>query len=304
MSTLESMRRRIESAEDLYAVVRVMKALASASVRQYETAVESLAEYHRTIEAGLQIVLRNRPEALAAEPPESRHWGVIVFGSDQGMCGAFNEHVASLALAQLDTLGGTREDHTTLVVGARVVGRLEDAGYTIAERFRMPSTVSGITSAVSNLLLKIEELRFSSGIDHFLLVHHRPTPPAGSWPSKLQLLPIDRAWLADLATRDWVSRSLPTFTMDWHRLFSSLIRQHLFVALYRAFAESLASENANRLASMHAAEKNIQNHLDRLTVDYQQGRQQAITEELLDIVAGFETLTKKEKRRARPRVDE
>lgn len=300
MSTLEAMRRRIESAEDLYAVVRVMKALASASVRQYETAVASLAEYHRTIEAGLQIVLHNRPEALQSEQAESRHWGVIVFGSDQGMCGAFNEHAANFALEQLDRLAGSREDRSILVVGSRVAGRLEDAGYTIAERFRMPSTVSGITSAVSNVLLKIEELRFHNGIDRFLLVHHRPTPPAGSWPGKLQLLPIDRAWLAELAQRDWVSRSLPTFTMDWRRLFSSLIRQHLFVALYRAFAESLASENANRLASMHAAEKNIQNHLSRLTVEYQQGRQQAITEELLDIVAGFETLTRKENRPARP----
>jgi F-type H+-transporting ATPase subunit gamma len=82
--------------------------------------------------------------------------------------------------------------------------------------------------------------------------------------------------------------------MDWRRLFSALIRQYLFVALYRAFAESLASENASRLASMHAAEKNIQSHLSRLTVDYHQGRQQLITEELLDIVAGFETLTKEE----------
>jgi len=63
--SLESMRRRIVAAEDLYAVVRVMKALAAANVRQNEAAVESLAEYKRTVEEGLQIVLRNRPEGLA-----------------------------------------------------------------------------------------------------------------------------------------------------------------------------------------------------------------------------------------------
>src|SRR5690606_23539178 len=120
----------------------------------------------------------------------------------------------------------------------------------------------------------------------------------GSWPSKLQLLPIDHAWLRSLATRNWSSRSLPTFTMDWRRLFSALIRQYLFVALYRAFAESLASENASRLASMQAAEKNIQNHLSQLTAGYHRVRQQAITEELLDIVAGYETLTKEEERTA------
>src|SRR5690606_12355071 len=122
--TLESMRGRIENAEDLHAVVRVMKALAAASVRQYETAVESLAEYERTIEAGVQIVRHNRPEAIAAQNPAARRWGVIVFGSDQGMCGSFNEQVATFALAQLDTLAGAPEDRSILAVGSRVVGRL------------------------------------------------------------------------------------------------------------------------------------------------------------------------------------
>jgi len=296
--TLESMRGRIENAEDLHGVVRVMKALAAASVRQYETAVESLAEYKRTIESGLQIVLHNRPEALAAQNPAGARWGVIVFGSDQGMCGSFNEQVATFALAQLDTLPGTPEDRSILVVGARVAGRLEDAGYAIGEPFRMPSTVAGITSAVGTLLLEVDKLRFENGIDQFLLVHHRPSGSVGSAPERLQLLPIDRDWLAGLATRRWHSRSVPTFTMDWRQLFSALIRQYLFIVLYRAFAESLASENSSRLASMHSAERNIQGHLSRLSSDYHQGRQQAITEELLDIVAGFETLTKDEAGRA------
>lgn len=296
--TLESMRRRIETAEDLYSVVRVMKALAASSVHQYETTVESLAEYKRTLEAGLQIVLRNRPEAIAAQSPASERWGVIVFGSDQGMCGSFNEQVATFALEQLDALPGTREDRSILVLGSRVVGRLEDAGYAVGERFRMPGTVSGITAAVSAVLLAIEALRVRNGIDQFLLVHHRPSGPVGSAPGRLQLLPIDRDWLEGLAARRWDSRSVPMFTMDWRRLLSALIRQYLFVVLFRAFAESLASESASRLASMHAAERNIQDHLSRLSVAYHHGRQQSITEELLDIVAGFETLSKEGSGRA------
>jgi F-type H+-transporting ATPase subunit gamma len=288
--TLELMRRRIESAEDLYAVVRVMKALAAANIRQCERAVEALAEYSRTIEAGLQIVLRNRPEEVIVEARPGRRWGIIVFGSDQGMCGSFNELVATFALEQINALA-EEGDLTIFVVGARLLGRLEDAGCAVGGRFSLPSTVSGITAAVHGVLLKVEELRFQKGIDQFLLVHHRPTAPAGFWPSRLQLLPVDPDWLGSLSARRWDSRSLPTFSMDWRRLFSELIRQHLFVALYRAFAESLASENASRLASTHAAEKNIQSHLSRLSVDFHQRRQQSITEELLDIVAGFETLT-------------
>lgn len=287
--TLESMRRRIGSAEDLYSVVRVMKALAAANIRQCEKAVESLAEYARTVEAGLQIALRDRLAEVSAEPPPGERWGVVVFGSDQGMCGSFNEQVAAYALEQIGTLPGKPEHRTVLTVGMRVVGRLEDAGCVVGERFPLPSTVSGIASAVQTVLFKIEQLRFQGGLDQFLLVYHRPGA-AGSHPHRLQLLPVDREWLAGLAGRRWPSRSLPTFTMDWRRLFSALVRENLFVTLYRAFAESLATENASRLASMQAAEKNIQGHLSGLTGQYHRGRQQTITEELLDIVAGFETL--------------
>lgn len=291
---LEPTRRRIESAEDLYGVVRVMKALAAARIRQCERAVESLAEYSRTIEAGLQVVLRNFPEVIAAEVSSGQRWGIIVFGSEQGMCGSFNEQVADFSLEQLRSLPGKPEHRTVLVVGARVVGRLEDAGCPVHEQLALPSSVSGITPAVHDVLLRIEALRFQSGIDQFLLIHHTPSNPAGSLPTRLQLLPIDREWLSSVASRSWPSRSLPTFSMDRRQLFSALIRQYLFVALYRAFAESMASENASRLASMLAAEKNIQSHLSRLTIDYHQARQQAITEELLDIVAGFETLTRED----------
>lgn len=296
---LESMRRRIDSAEDLYGVVRVMKALAAASIRQCELAVESLAEYNRTIETGLQIVLWNRPEAIPANSLSGKRRGIIVFGSDQGMCGSFNEQAATFAIDTIKALPEREEDRVVLVVGNRLVGRLEDAGCAVREQFPISSTVSGITSAVQDVLLKVDELRFQDGVEQFLLIHHRPGAPVRSAPATVQLLPIDAAWLRGLAKRHWSSRSLPTFTMDWRELFSALIRQHLFVSLYRAFAESMASENASRLASMQAAEKNIQDHLSVLAVEYHQGRQQSITEELLDIVAGFETLTKEDDRRAR-----
>jgi F-type H+-transporting ATPase subunit gamma len=69
-----------------------------------------------------------------------------------------------------------------------------------------------------------------------------------------------------------------------------LIREYLFVSLFRAFAESLASENASRLASMQVAERNIEDRLKELSSQFRQSRQSSITSELLDIVAAFEAL--------------
>lgn len=91
MPTLEEMRKKIESAEDLGSIVRTMKGLAAASIWQYEEAVESLAGYMRTIEMGLHIVFTSRfARVLVAEPTISDRLGAIVFGSDQGMLGKFN----------------------------------------------------------------------------------------------------------------------------------------------------------------------------------------------------------------------
>lgn len=298
MHTLESMRRRIENAEDLHGVVRVMKALAAVSIRQCEKAVESLRHYSEAIEQGFQVCLRNQPAGVIREDSRAAgRLGVVLFGSDQGMCGSFNEQIVSFALGEMNASGTPSQCQRTIVaVGSRVVDRLADAGFPVEDQFPVPSSVAGIATVVHGLLPHVESLLADGKIDRLELYHNHPILGATSSPRKQQLLPLDSAWLRRLERKPWPSRSLPMITLDWRKLFAALVRQYLFVALYQAFAESLASENASRLSSMQAAEKNIEDHLAALTTHYHQQRQQSITEELLDIVAGFETLTAEEHR--------
>jgi F-type H+-transporting ATPase subunit gamma len=110
-------------------------------------------------------------------------------------------------------------------------------------------------------------------------------------PRRILLLPLDREWLRSLALKKWPHRVLPTFTMGPGPLLAALVRQHLSVTLYRTVAQSLAAENASRLTAMQAAEKNISERLDELQAAFHQERQGTITEELLDVISGFETLT-------------
>jgi len=98
-----------------------------------------------------------------------------------------------------------------------------------------------------------------------------------------------------LKAKRWPSKVLPAFSMDETQLFRALIREYMFVSLYRAFAESLASENASRLASMQVAEHNIDDRLRALTTESRQFRQTSITDELLDIISSFEALRAKPK---------
>jgi F-type H+-transporting ATPase subunit gamma len=103
---------------------------------------------------------------------------------------------------------------------------------------------------------------------------------------------LSKNWIADLMQEKWPESGIPNYRITTDNLLSALVRQYLFSGLYRALAESLASENASRLAAMQAAEKNIEEQLDRFTSEYNHERQESITSELLDMVAGYEALTK------------
>jgi F-type H+-transporting ATPase subunit gamma len=290
MQTIEPLKRKIKSAQDLLSVVKTMKVLAAVSIRQYERAMESLVEYNRTVEMGLQVVLKQRPEGLRiAEPVLKERLGAIIFGSDQGMVGQFNEVIARHAVSEINKLQVKRENRMVLAVGMRVISSLEEAGQPVEEYFSQPGSTAAITPAVEDLALKMEEWRSQQKIDQIVIFYNRERG-ASYAPHTIHLLPVDPGWFQDLEQKPWPSRAIPFFTMDWNRLFSLLIQQYLFVSLYRAFAESLASENAGRLASMQAAERNIEDLLEELNSQFQQQRQSSITEELLDIVAGFEAL--------------
>lgn len=305
MATLESMRRRISGAEDMYAVVRVMKALAAANIRQCEKTVESIGLYNRTIDQGFQILMRNAGSAvrealgvtnrgatagqsLAATAPLAT--ALIVCGSDQGMCGSFNEQIASHAMDEMRRHQLPLDRTPVIAVGLRLQGRLEDLQATVQRTFSLPTAITGVTGLVQQLFREIDRMQTQQSIRRFWVVHQRLTSSASFAPHRAQVLPLDWQHLQQLAAAPWPSRSLPTFAMDWSALLSVLIRQHLYAVLHRALAESMASENASRLASMQAAEKNIEEHLEKLQLSYHQKRQQTITEELLDIVAGFESI--------------
>ncbi len=291
MPTLEGIRKRIESAQDLQSIVKTMKGLAASSIWQYEAAIESLSDYFRAVEMGLHIVLRNRSiRVLIPEPPLGNRLGAIILGSDQGMVGGFNRQIASYAVDKMNALQVKHGDRSILTVGLRVTARLEERAQPIEEAFSMPRSLAGITPMVQELLLRIENWRARHDLDQILLFHHRSLSGASYRPHLVHLLPLDLEWLRSLRRNPWPSRVLPAFTMDWQELFAALIREYFFVALFRALAESLASENASRLASMQAAEKNIEERLDELNAQFHHERQRSITEELLDIVAGSEAL--------------
>lgn len=295
MQTIETLKRNMKNANDLLSVVQTMKALAAVSIRQNEKAVAALAEYNRTVEMGLHVVLRNQQEPIVEAPShEGEQIGVLLFGSDQGLCGQLNERIATFAINKLNGMHIRREHRSVIAIGERVVAQLAEAGQPVATTFGVPSSLQGVTHLVQELLFRVADWRSKQEIQRVLLFYNQPLAASLYQQKMIWLLPLDLAWLHDLQQTSWPSHVLPIFNLPAGQLFSSLIRQHLFVTLYRACAEALTVENASRLNAMQNAEKNIQEHLVELTTRFHHQRQQAITSELLDIVAGYEAVMSRE----------
>jgi F-type H+-transporting ATPase subunit gamma len=289
--TTESLRRKISSAGDLQSVVRTMKALAASSIGQYEKSVRALADYYRTVELGLCASFReSAPAAAVAERKAPTHAGgvrAIVFGSDQGLVGQFNDVVADYAIHSLAALPGKCR---VWAVGQRVHARLADAGFASAGLFTVPNSVQAITPLVGRIQIETEA-HWDNGENAPLWVfHNRPLSGALYEPVSQRLLPLDAQWQRGLAKIHWPTANLPEVLGGGIATLRAFIREYLFISLFRACAESLASENASRLAAMERAEKNINELLDQLHGTFHQLRQSSIDEELFDVISGFEAL--------------
>lgn len=296
MQTLEALRRRIDNARDMESVVAAMKVLAVVSIRQFERSLESLALYNQAIELGLQAVLQNRPKGLRLrdERPEATGVCALVFGSEQGLSGQFNEQIVAYAAERLEELGVSNGQVKILAMGEHVVYRLRGAGLEADSSFTIPGSVSAVKRAAHEIFTHVDDLRRQGGAGRVILFYHKPLSGAAYEPYHRLLFPLDPGYLRKLEERPWSSRSLPTFTIEWRELFSALVRQHIATILEKAFAESLLSENASRLFAMQVAEKNIADYLDELGHAFNNQRQGEITAELLDIVAGSEALYEEE----------
>ncbi len=290
--TTESLRRKIGSAGDLQSVVRTMKALSASSIGQYEKSVLALADYYRTVELGLCARLRSgRPAAAAAEPKGATHVGgvrAIVFGSDQGLVGQFNEVIADYAIRSLAAQPG---ECRVWAVGERVHARLSDAGVALAGLFKVPNSVQAITPLVGQIQVETEAHREKEKHASLWVFHNRPVYGSLFEPTSLRLLPLDAQWRRSLAAMHWPTANVPEVMGDGTGTLRALIREFLFISLFRACAESLASENASRLAAMERAERNINELLEQLHGDFHHLRQGGIDEELFDVVSGFEALS-------------
>ena len=293
--SLAALRRKITGAGDLHAVVRTMKALAASSIGDYERSVLALADYDRMVSLGLGECFRQARADPAAAPERvgaGAHdpIGAIVFGSDQGLVGPFNDVIAEHAVRTLAELQGRAQ---VWAVGERVQARLKHAGLEVVGAYAVPGSVEAIAPLVAQIQIDSEARRIKSGLGQAMqmhVFHNRPLAAALYEPVGRRLLPLDAAWQQSLAAVPWPGKVWPEVLDHGAATLLALVREYLFISLFRACAESLASENASRLAAMERADRNIMDLLEQLNGRFHRLRQGSIDEELFDVTAGYEAL--------------
>ena len=288
MQGLQGIKNSINSAENLQSIVGTMKAHASSNINQFQDAAKASMEYRNVLDMSLYVILSDEDEITPLEEVDEGEILHIVFGSDHGLAGRFNERISSFALEKIPK----GENNKIIIIGQQILQRLR-GDFDIYKSFTQPQTTDTISSMVNKILLEIDELRDKTPVEEIILYYNRPEDNSTFVEDTEILFPIDLFELAK-DTVVWDSKRIPTYFAEKEQIVSDLIRQYFFITLYRAFCFSLASENTSRLQSMQSAEKNIDERLEELNYVYRRERQNSITEELNDVVSGFKAIRGKE----------
>jgi F-type H+-transporting ATPase subunit gamma len=292
MDTLEDLNRKLEGAKDIKSVVKAMKAMAASNISQYEAAVASLGDYYHTVTLGIKAYLTAEKIQTVIQKPIQKKVKeeticVIVFGSDLGLVGQFNDLLSGFVQQSLKAIEGNKE---IWVIGERIQALLMDAGLNITKLYAVPGSMDAVTPLIETLLVEMQISRDTKNIQQFYIIHNRPKVGSGYDTVQQRILPLDEKWMLEIIKIQWPTNLIPEVIGNPETMLIALINAYLFVSMFSACTESLAAENASRLEAMQRAEKSISDMLESLGKKFQSLRQSMIDEELFDVVSGFEAL--------------
>jgi len=296
--SLETLTRHMAGMESIHSVVHTMKTLSFLNAAPFEQAARAVQDYHQTVLDSLHaFFVATGGAELPNEPLGRRH--IVVFGSDHGLCGTYNEAIAVHIAKDLD--GIAAEARQIDCVGAQMADVLRDRRLGPGHVFLPAASVDGLARLANLLTQHIETAQNSSSSrgSSVELAYVSRAADGTQRPSVVPLLPLSNALVSELSGRPWQSRARPSFAMPPDALFRALIRAHVFASLVRAAAEAMLAENAARLALMQQAERSVEERLEALKSQANTLRQDEITTELLDVIVGFEALGASERKRRR-----
>ena len=283
--TLEHLSRKNATLTSIRSIVHTMKTLSAINAAPYEHAAQSIEAYHETLLQGLAaFVYRSGGISLLSEAAQPSTRLLVVFGSDHGLCGNYNELLAN-SVSQYNRSQPIAKQHI-LCIGSRMANALLEQELTPDVVLLPPASADGIGRLAGDIVTRIERLGRGQPLAQLAvtLVFTQRAEQGYQESATRALLPLDKRLLQPV--QRWQSRSLPDYSMNAEALLASLIRNHVFASVFRASAEAMVTENATRLALMQQAEQSVDEQLQEVKQDMSNVRQDEITNELMDIVIG------------------
>ena len=292
MASLKEVKNRISSVKSTRQITSAMKMVASAKLHKAQGRIENMLPYQRKLNEILTNFLST--DATIESPyTDERPVGrvaIVAFSSTSSLCGAFNSNVAKMlerTLEEYQSLG--RENIQIYPVGKKVEEAVKKLGFvpqgSYQEMADKPSYMQAYELA-GTLMKEFLEGR----VDKVELIYHHFKSTGSQILTRDEYLPINLDKVAEEATESTAGKS--SFNNDYivepsaARLITELLPKVLSQKIYTVLLDSNTSEHAARMLAMQAATDNANELIQDLTKQYNKSRQQAITNELLDIIGG------------------
>ncbi len=292
MATLRELKSRIGSVASSEKITGAMKMISSAKMHKAEGVLRRLTPYRDCVQTVIDSLLSS--DAPVESPLCEAHKttarvAMIVLGSDDGLCGAYNVNIVKGvidSIARLRAQAGENVTFEIIPVGKKVMkalGRVvsADAAVELAPEATVNSKSEG--EEVKKFAAGLTERFMAGGIDAVEIVYMHYYSAGRQRLTAETYLPVDRN---SLGSGNGTQGRPCLFEPDAATIFSTVLPMYLLARMQEAFAQNRASEQAARVMAMQSANDNAQKLLEQLRLEYNKLRQQGITTELLDIVGG------------------
>lgn len=281
---LKEVKHRILSVKGTQKITQAMKLVASAKLRRVQRLVEGMRPYQGKLYGIVSSLVGSDDSCFGgfAVEREVKKAVIIAVSSDTSLCGAFNSNVIRLMRNTVEEYRNKGVELEIYPVGQKMYNAVEKTGITFNKTLEGESK-NPLYNNVASVAYALMEAFKSGSVDEVCIVYTRFASTARHLPVKERLLPFDanRINMENKgAAHDFIVE--PSRSELLEVLFPKVIAMNL----YSSLLDSIAAEHAARMIAMQTATDNANDLIAELTLEYNKGRQQAITNELLDIVSG------------------
>ena len=286
MASLKEVKGRIATVNNTRKITSAMKMVASAKLHKAQGAIANMLPYERRLHDLLAHLLGSGDVLSWNASREVKRVALVVFSSNSSFCGGFNANVIKQATAWLDehkTLGA--ENVLIYPVGRKVADSLQKNGYTLQGDFQHMADKPSFAEA-SALAQQLMDMFARGEVDRVELLYNHFKSTATQILTREVYLPMDCHLERSEESREHPQETDYILEPSREELLAILLPKVLRMKLYTVLLDSNASEHAARTMAMQIATDNADDLLQELTLMYNKTRQQAITNELLDIMGG------------------